>query len=112
MRPGSPMIRAASRARSTAGSTHGEFTPYLAGSATCTAAVTTIASATGHHFSPRSVACSGTTGGGAAGSRPPAMAVLPLRHHARNSPATNGQVLAGAVADQGKYRDHVEEDDQ
>jgi hypothetical protein len=44
MRPGSPMIRMASSPSSTVGATHGGFTRYFAGSATCKTAATTIAS--------------------------------------------------------------------
>ena len=55
MRPGSPMIRAASNPSSTTGATHGGFTRYFAGSATCKTAATTIASAIGHQCSPRTV---------------------------------------------------------
>ena len=67
MRPGSPMIRAASKASRTAGATQGGFTRYLAGSATCRPTTTMIASATGHQCSPRSAAGSGVTGAGSAG---------------------------------------------
>jgi hypothetical protein len=42
MRPGSPMIRVASNPSRTTGSTHGGFTRYLAGSATCRPTMTMI----------------------------------------------------------------------
>ncbi len=66
------MIRAASNPSSTAGATHGGFTRYLAGSATCKTAATKIASATGHQCSP-CAARTGATGRASDGLRPGAM---------------------------------------
>ena len=69
MRPGSPMISAASNPSSTAGTTQAGSTRYFAGSATCRNPATTIASATGHQCSPRA-AWTGVAGAAAAGFRP------------------------------------------
>ena len=73
IRPGSPMIRVTSNASKTAGTTHGGFTRYFAGSATCRPATTMIASATGHQRSPRSASRPGATGAGAADPKPEAI---------------------------------------
>jgi len=103
MRPGSPMIRAASNASNTAGTTHMGFTRYCAGSATCRPAVTRIASATGHQCSPRSAAPSpdaaGVTGGLPSPGGPPAG-----RRSARSGrgPQPPGSASPGADAGPGQ----------
>ena len=92
MRPGSPMIRAASNASRTAGTTHGGFTRYFAGSATWSTTATTIASATGHQRSPRAAAPPGATGDRAAGVLPD---VIPHRDLPGPGNQSTGPVVPG-----------------